>query len=199
MQKNLFPFTRRPRDKKENRLFFFNTRTTYEVFYNKRGASSEQGVSPNPGRRYFQKYDEVRKKWGPRTPPGSPLHSSPSSRRPARLRLDVQRAFLIFILVEGVGAVAAALAFGAAFDSTADGAVDLHEQGLVPIKLEGQILPPGQAGKHAKDFHPLPRCMASSETYSARTLDGPLGQPSTCSQKPTGLRFTIAMANESGR
>ena len=51
--------------------------------------------------------------------------------------------------------------------------------------------------KHANIFLPLPRSMASSDVYFAKTQEGPLGQPSTCSQKPSGLRFAIAMAKES--
>ena len=73
-----------------------------------------------------QKLDGVKRKWGPGRPPGLQLRSSPSSRRPASFRLDVRRVFLVFILIEEAGAVAAALALGAALDSAAGGAVDLH-------------------------------------------------------------------------
>ena len=79
----------------------------------------------------------------------------PPSRRPARLRLEVARAFLIFILVEEAGAVAAALALGAALDSAARGAVDLHQQGLIIIKPEGQELSFRQAARACERFPPL--------------------------------------------
>ena len=86
---------------------------------------------------------------------GLHLAALPPSRRPACLRLDVGRVFLIFILVEEAGAMAAALTLGAALDSTAGGAVDLHQQGLIPIKPEGQELPFGQAAVACKCFPPL--------------------------------------------
>ena len=101
-----------------------------------------------------QKLDEVRKKWGPWRPPGLPLRSSPSSRPPARLRLDVRRAFLVFILVERAGAVAAALAFSATLDSTADCTVDLHQQGLVLSNRKARNCPLDKQRKRASVFHP---------------------------------------------
>ena len=95
--------------------------------------------------------------------------------------------------------MAAALTIGAALNSTAVGTVDLYQQGLIPIKPEGQELPFGQASGACKRFPPLPRRMASSGAYSAKTQEGPLGQSSTCSQKPSSLRFAMAMAKESGK
>ena len=93
--------------------------------------------------------------WEPERPPGSPLRGSPPSRRPACLRLDVGRVFLVFILIEEAGAVAAALTLGAALDPAAGSMVDLHQKGLIPIKPEGQELPFGQAVGACERFSPL--------------------------------------------
>ena len=49
------------------------------------------------------------------------------------------------------------------------------------------------------DFHPGPRSMAPSVVRSAMAQEGPLGQPSTCSQKPEGPMSSVAIAKESGR
>ena len=97
----------------------------------------------------------MRRKWTPGRPPGLPLRSSSYSRRSASFRLDVGRVFLIFILVEEARGVAAALPLGVALDSAAGAAVDIHQQGLISIKPEGQELPFGQAVGACERFSPL--------------------------------------------
>lgn len=94
-------------------------------------------------------------KWVPGRPPGLPLRSLPSSRRPASFHLDVGRVFLVFILVEEAGVVAAAFTLGAALDLAAGGVVDLHQQGLIFIEPEDQELPFGQVAGACERFPPL--------------------------------------------
>ena len=134
--------TKRQRKKKPVFLFSLTHGLQTDLYKTKDRLLASQGRCQVQGRRYFPEASRGDRDRVPGSPP---------SWRPARLRLDVRRAFL----VEGAGAAAAALTLSAALDSATGGAVDLHQQVLISIEPEGQELSFGQAARACERFPPL--------------------------------------------